>query len=177
MVNVRKTVTIQRSPQEVYDFWRDLENLPRFMQHVESVEVIEDGRSHWVAKGPAGKKIEWDAQIVDDVPGALISWRSLPGADVRNAGVVRFRKAGEHRTEVVVDLTYDAPGGALGAVIAKLLGDQPSQHLGDDLRRFKQVLETGEVVSSDGFFKGAGKGAVKPRSAQAPRESAAEARS
>jgi uncharacterized membrane protein len=174
MVNVRKTVIIQRSPQEVYDFWRDLENLPRFMQHVERVEVTGDGRSHWIAKGPAGKKIEWDAQIVDDVSGALISWRSLPGADVRNAGVVRFRKAGDHRTEVVVDLTYDAPGGALGAVIAKLLGDQPSQHLGDDLRRFKQVLETGEVVRSDGVFKG--EGAVKPRTAQPSRESAAEAR-
>lgn len=150
-VEVKSTVTVNRPPEEVYRYWRDVENLPTFMYHLESVETTGPGRSHWRAKAPAKTTVEWDAEIVDDRPGQLIAWRSVNGGKVANAGTVRFSPAPAGQgTEVVVELEYTAPGGPVGAVVAKLFGEEPSQQVRDDLRRFKQVLETGEVVVSDG---------------------------
>jgi uncharacterized membrane protein len=149
-IAVVNTITINRPPEEVYRFWRDFQNLPRFMSHLESVQVIDEKRSHWVAKAPAGMRVEWDAEIADDRPNQLIAWRSLEGADVDNSGTVRFdRSPGNRGTEVRVEVEYNPPGGALGAGIAKLFGEAPEQQIKGDLRRLKQVLETGEVVHSD----------------------------
>jgi uncharacterized membrane protein len=149
-IHVVKSVTINRSPEDVYEFWRDLENLPVFMAHLESVNVT-NGRSTWKAKGPAGASIEWQAEIVLDRPYESIAWRSVEGSTmVPNRGVVRFAPApGDRGTEVTVELKYEPPAGALGAAFAKLFGEEPSQQIAGDLRRLKQVLETGEVVHSD----------------------------
>lgn len=147
---VTRSITINRPPEEVYEFWRQFENLPRFMRHLESVAVIDHQRSHWKAKGPGGKTFEWDAVITEDRPNELISWRADENADVRNEGTVRFRPApGGRGTEVSVDLSYDPPGGKVGVAVAKVLRREPSQQVPDDLRRLKQVLEIGEVVVSD----------------------------
>ena len=149
-VTAINTVTINRSPEEIYRFWRDFQNLPRFMSHLESVRVIDDKRSHWVAKAPAGTTVEWDAEIVEDRPDQLIAWRSLEGADVDNYGMVRFDRApGGRGTEVRVEVEYNPPAGALGAAIAKLFGEAPEQQIKGDVRRLKQVLEIGEIVHSD----------------------------
>jgi len=168
MLHVTKRITINRPRDEVYRFWRDLENLPQFMQHLESVHVIGGTRSHWVAKAPTGN-VEWDAEIVAEREHELIAWRSIEGSEVRTEGSVRFIDAPADRgTEVSVELEYEAPGGKLGATVAKLFGEEPTQQIRDDLRRFKQVMETGEVVRSDGSLEGAGQGASKQRAAQAP---------
>jgi uncharacterized membrane protein len=149
-IHVMRAITIDRGPEEVYAFWRDFENLPRFMEHLESVQVTTDRRSHWKVKAPAGRSVEWDAEMTEDVSGERIAWRSLPGADVPNRGVVRFLRApADGGTEVHVDLRYEPPAGRAGAAIAKLFGEEPELQLATDLRRFKQVLETGEVVRSD----------------------------
>lgn len=149
-IEVHKTMTVTRSPEEAYRLWRDFERLPRFMSHLESVREEGGGRSHWVAKGPAGTTVEWDAELVEDRPAELIAWRSLPGAAVANTGTVSFRPApGNRGTEIHVQLRYAPPAGRPGAVIARLFGREPSQEVDGDLRRFKQVLETGEVVHSD----------------------------
>lgn len=154
-ITVRKAVTVQRPADDVYAFWRDLGNLPRFMEHLVRVEVRDDTRSHWVAKGPAGRHVQWEAEIVADRPGELLSWRSLPGATVRNEGSVTFSAApGGRGTEVLVELRYSPPAGTLGAAAAKLLGEEPATQLSDDLRRLKQVLETGDVVRSDSTPRG-----------------------
>jgi uncharacterized membrane protein len=144
-VKVEKSITVNRTPEEVFRFWRNFENLPRFMDHLESVVVIDETRSHWVAKAPAGTKVEWDASIHNEIEEELIAWRSLPGADVNNAGSVHFTPMGEDSTEVVVVLSYEPPAGKLGAAVAKLLGEEPSTQVEDDLRRFKQVMESSEV--------------------------------
>jgi uncharacterized membrane protein len=149
-VHVSQAVTVNRPAEEVYRFWRDFGNLPRFMEHLESVEVIDERRSHWKAAAPAGSTVEWDAEIVEDVPNERIAWRSVQDADVENRGTVRFLPApGGRGTEIHVDLRYEPPGGRLGALVAKLFGEEPSQQVNGDLRRLKQVLETGEVVHSD----------------------------
>ena len=154
-VRAKATTTIARPAEEVYRSWRSLESLPDFMDHLESVSDIDGRTSHWVAHGPAGTTVEWDAEIVEDVVGEVIAWRSVEGADVDNAGSLRFSPAPKGQgTEVTVELDYAAPGGALGSSMAKLLGEEPSQQLRDDLRRFKQVVETGEVVRSDGTAEG-----------------------
>jgi len=169
MIRVSKSVTIKRPPMAVYEFWRQLENLPRFMHHLQEVRSTGNGRSHWIAKAPAGQQVEWDAEIVDERPGELIVWRALPGSDIQHEGSVHFRPAPADRgTEVEVALQYDAPGGKAGALVATLFGEEPSQQIRDDLRRFKQVMETGEVVLSDGSLEGAGQGPLKQRAAQAP---------
>ncbi|MFC7479003.1 SRPBCC family protein [Luedemannella flava] len=145
------TTTIRKPVPEVYAFWRDLENLPAFMAHLEKVRVTGDRTSHWVASAPFGKNVEWDAEIVDEVPGEKIGWRSTDDADVPNAGTVRFVPAPDGvSTEVRVVLVYDIPGGTVGKAVAKYFGEEPHQQVDDDLRRLKQVLETGEVVRSDG---------------------------
>lgn len=148
-------VTVNRSSDQVYRFWHDFQNLPRFMSHLESVQMTGDGRSHWIAKAPAGKKVEWDAEVVDDKPNELIAWRSTEGAKVPNSGCVRFaRAAGGRGTEVRVELEYAPPGRTVGAKIAKLFGEEPAQQVRDDLRRFKQVIETGEIPRSEGSPEG-----------------------
>ncbi|HWP42436.1 MAG TPA: SRPBCC family protein [Blastocatellia bacterium] len=145
-----ETITINRPPEEVYGFWRDFQNLPRFMSHLESVRVIDGKRSHWVARAPAGMTVEWDAEIIEDAPNEVIAWRSLEGSGVPNAGSVRFSPApGGRGTELRVQIEYEPPAGAIGAQIAKLTGEEPGQQLKGDLYRFKQVMETGEVVHSD----------------------------
>jgi uncharacterized membrane protein len=147
---VTEVITIDRPAEEVYRFWRSFENLPRFMAHLDSVEVKDELRSHWKVKGPAGVAVEWDAEILEDRPNRLIIWRSLENADIQNFGAVHFAPApGGRGTEVRVNIQYDAPGGRLGASIARLLGKDPGQQAKSDLRRLKQVLETGEVVHSD----------------------------
>ena len=149
-LHAKKSITVNRSPDEVYRFWHNFENLPRFMNHLESVRIIDEKRSHWVAKGPASMRVEWDAEVINDKPNELIAWRSLEGAEVDNSGMVRFERApGGRGTIVRVELYYDPPGGVIGATIAKLFGEEPEQQLQDDLRRFKQIMEVGEIVQSD----------------------------
>ena len=167
-MHVTKSITINRNAEDVYEFWHDFENLPRFMYHIEMVEVSGPRQSHWTAKGPAGGKVEWDAEITEDRPNELIAWRSVGSDDdVKNAGSVRFVRApGGRGTEVHVDLLYDPTGGKIAALFAKLFGEEPNQQIEDDLRRFKQVMELGEIVRSDGSPKGVGQGMVKQHPAQ-----------
>lgn len=149
-IHVQESITVNRPVQEVYGFWHNFENLPRFMTHLESVQVLDERRSRWKAKAPVGTSVEWEAETTEDRPNELIAWRALDNADVPNSGQVRFAPApGERGTEVHVELSYDPPGGVIAAFIAKLFGEEPSQQVKTDLRRFKQVLETGEVVQSD----------------------------
>lgn len=145
---VEETITIQRSPAELYQFWRNLENLPRFMCHLEAVHV-DGNRSHWVAKGPMGARVEWDAEIYNENPNEMIAWRSLEGAAVDSAGSVHFTAGPAGRsTEVRVVLKYNPPAGKIGAGIAKLLGDDPAQMIREDLRSLKQLLETSEMATT-----------------------------
>lgn len=156
-IRVAQAVTVYRPPGAVYAFWRDLENLPRFTAHVDAVHTVDERRSRWTVRAPLGRRVEWEAEIVDERPGELISWRTLPGADVEHSGTVRFEEApGERGTEVRVDLRYSPPAGGAGAAVAKLLGEEPEVQAYDDLRRFKQVVETGEVVRSEGSPAGVG---------------------
>ena len=156
-IHAKGTCIVNLAPEEVYNFWRNFQNLPRFMRHLESVEDLGDGRSHWKAKGPAGMEVEWDATIIADVPGEVITWRSLENSDVDNAGAVRFERApGGRGTIVKVNIEYNPIGGVIGATVAKLFGEEPEQQLDDDLRRFKQVMEVGEVVVSDATLLGTG---------------------
>ena len=172
-IHAKGSCVVNLPPDEVYRFWRDFQNLPRFMRHLEAVHDMGDGRSHWKAKGPAGMDVEWDATIIADVPGEVITWRSLEGSDVDNAGAVRFeRAAGGRGTIVRVNLEYNPIGGVIGAAVAKLFGEEPEQQLDDDLRRFKQVLEVGEVVVSEGTLLGTGYMAQRP--AQPPAASELE---
>jgi len=149
-IRVKSAITVARPVSEVYGFWRNFENLPRFMSHLESVQVVDDRRSHWTAVGPKGIRVEWEAETVEDRPNELISWRSIPGGHVDTAGYVRFRPAPANRgTEIVVEMRYDPPGGVLGAGIAKLFGESGQEVVNRDLQAFKNVLEVGEVVHSD----------------------------
>jgi len=150
-VRVDKTVMIDRPITEVYNFWHNFENLPRFMNHLEAVQVIDDKRSHWVAKGPAGVKVEWDAEIINEVPNEVIGWRSTENSTVENAGSVRFRPApAGHGTEVKVNLKYNPPAGKVGAAVAKLFGEEPDIQLDEDLHRLKQLMETGSASTTAG---------------------------
>lgn len=146
-VNVCEAVTINRSAPELYREWRNLESLPDRMQHLESVRELSDGTSHWAARGPGGKVFEWDAEILQDIPGQLLSWRSLPGSEVISAGSVNFDDVPGHGTRVTVRLQYDPPGGKIGAYVAWLLRQEPSQQIREDLRGWKRRLETGEVAT------------------------------
>jgi uncharacterized membrane protein len=139
-IKVERTVVVDRPREEVYRFWRQLENLPRFMDHLESVTMLDENRSHWVAKAPAGTRVEWDATIHNEIEDELIAWRSLPGSDIDHAGSVHFTPA-NGGTEVRVVLSYDPPAGRVGAAVARLLGEEPGQQVEEDLRRFKQVVE------------------------------------
>lgn len=149
-VNVCEAVTIRRSADELYREWRDVEALPGKMKHLQSVQELGDGTSHWSARGPAGRVFEWDAEILQDIPGKLLSWRSLPGADVVSAGSVNFDETPNQGTRVTVRLQYDPPGGKLGAYVAWLMRQEPSQQIRGDLRHWKRRLEAGEVPTLDG---------------------------
>lgn len=149
--HVEKSITINSSPAELYSFWRNLENLPRFMEGLESVTPLGANRSHWVAKGPGGTHVEWDAEIFNEKENELIAWRSLSHADVDNAGTVRFEEApGGRGTRVSVTLNYNAPGGKVGVLVAKLFGQEPAQLVEQNLRRLKQLIETGEIPTIEG---------------------------
>ena len=149
-VHVEKSIIIDKSPEELYSFWRDFENLPRFMDHLESVNSVGFNRWHWVVKGPVGMRPEWDAEIYNEKPNELIAWRSLDGT-VTNAGSVHFEPApGERGTQVKVVLNYNAPGGKVSALLAKLFGQEPGQMIEEDLRRLKQILEGGEIATVEG---------------------------
>jgi uncharacterized membrane protein len=142
-IHVYKVMTINRPVGEVYRFWRDLSNLPTVMRHLESVRPLGAGRSHWVAKGPAGMRIAWDAEIIHEEENRIIAWRSLENADVVSAGSVNFRDAADGETEIAVKLQYEPPAGRVGALVAKLFGEEPSQQIEEDLRRLKAILEAG----------------------------------
>jgi uncharacterized membrane protein len=154
-VLVDTAVTIGRPHDELYRFWRDLSNLPKFMPHLVSVQELGDKRSHWIAKGVGGRTVEWDAEIINDDANELIGWRTLEGADVVSAGSVRFKPTGkDNETEVHVRMQYDPPAGKVGAAVAWLLGSEPSQTIRGDLRRFKALMETGEVPTTEGQPRG-----------------------
>ncbi len=152
-IRVEKSVTVNATPEQLYTFWRNFENLPRFMDHLEMVHVIDATRSHWRTKGPAGIKAEWDAEIINEVPNELIGWRSVDGSNVHNAGSVHFTPT-PRGTEVKVVLRYDPPGGTLGAAFARMFGEDPEHQVREELRRFKQLVETGEIASTEGQATG-----------------------
>ena len=150
-VKVDRAVTVNKPVHEVYDFWRRFDNFPKFMRHLESVEVLDARRSRWRAKAPAGMTVEWEAEMVEDREDDRIAWRSLPGSRIENRGSVRFSPApGGRGTEIRVQLHYSPPAGTIGRNIAWLFGEEPDQQVYDDLRRFKQLMETGEIPLSDG---------------------------
>ena len=152
---MEKVLTINRSPQEVYNFWRNLENLPRFMRHLESVQITGARTSHWKARGPAGISVEWDAEMVEDIPGQRISWHSLGNADIPNEGTVEFQEApGGRGTEVRVSIIYHPPGGAAGKIAAKVAHAINAQQIEEDLKRLKQILETGETATAETVARG-----------------------
>jgi uncharacterized membrane protein len=154
------SLAINASPAECYSFWRGFENLPRFMEYLKSVRISGDRTSHWVADAPGNLRLEWDAETVEDVPNQRISWRSMPGSPIYNAGSVQFDAAAGNRGTIIrVQMDYDG-GPALAAPLAKLIGKDPEQLIYKDLRRFKQVIETGEVVRTEGQPAGRASGAT-----------------
>jgi len=145
------SVATTRSPEECYRFWRDLQNLPRFMENVQSVQALDERRFHWVAKGPAQTTMEWDSEITEDRPGAALAWRTLEGAQVPNAGSVIFEPTGNGRGTIIrLSIHYSPPGGRLTASLARVLRQDPQAQVREDLRRFKQLLETGEIATTRG---------------------------
>lgn len=144
-IRVDQEVRINRPVDEVYRFWRNLENLPRFMRHLCRVDVRDDRTSHWVARGPAGYEVEWDAEIVNDIEDQVIGWRSLPGSQVDSGGSVRFESTGDGATAVRVSLQYNPPAGAIGAWVARWSGEDPEHTIREDLNRFRELMETGTI--------------------------------
>ena len=151
-VKVERSVIIRKPPEVLYHFWRNFENLPEIMNHLKSVTVLDGNRSHWAAKAPAGRTVEWDAEIIKDKQNELISWQSLEGADVDNTGSVHFDRVPEG-TQVRVMLQYHPPGGKIGAVFAKLFGEEPSQQIEEDLNRFKAYMEGTENPPMERAFE------------------------
>ena len=156
-IQVEKTVTIDRPASELYSYWRNFTNLPNFMQHLKEVtNKDESGKiTHWVANAPLDLEVSWDAEIIKDEPDRLIAWNALENADIENCGMVRFQPAtGDRGTQVKVVLEYQPPGGALTNALAKLFGESPQQQIGDELNRFKQLMETGEISTTEGQPQG-----------------------
>jgi uncharacterized membrane protein len=146
---VGRTVSINRPRGELYAFWRDLTNLTRFMENIEAISVLDERRSHWVVTAPGDRTVEWDSVVTEDEPGSVIAWASVKGADVRNSGRVEFRDSSNGRgTVVTATIVYDPPGGTLGKALAKLFQREPNIQARRDLRRFKQLMETGEVSTA-----------------------------
>lgn len=153
-VTMERSVTVNRPREDVYRFWRNFENLPSFMRHLESVRS-SNGRSHWVARQPGGIRVEWDAEITAERANEFIAWRSLENADIEHSGEVTFKDApGGRGTEVTVRMDYTPPGGTAGAIAAKLLNALPQTQLAEELRNFKQVIETGEIPTTEGQSSG-----------------------
>jgi uncharacterized membrane protein len=158
-IRVKEAIRIERPVEDLYRFWRRLENLPQFMEHLARVEDQGNGRSHWVAKGPAGSRVEWDAEIINDVENKMISWKSLPGSDVATAGSVHFDSVRAGReSQITVNLQYSPPAGKAGSWVAWLFGRDASQTIREDLRRLKQILEAGEVARAQSNSSTAGGG-------------------
>ena len=155
-IHVEESVTINKPVGEVFRFWRNLENLPQFMDHLESVSTRDAGVSHWVAKGPAGMKVEWDARIINEVENKVIGWQSLEGSTISTAGSVNFEET-PRGTSLRVHFQYSPPAGRLGAAVARLFGEEPNQTVREDLRRLKRLLETGEVPTIQGQPSGRGR--------------------
>ena len=150
-IRVEKHITVGRPAAELYAFWRKLENLPQVMSHLESVTELSERISRWTAKGPAGSHVTWDAEITEDLKNEGLAWRALEGSDIENAGSVFFNELPNDRgTEIKVVLAYEPPLGKLGATIAKLMGEEPGRQLQEDLQRFKQFMETGEIATTEG---------------------------
>ena len=148
-IKIEERITIDRPRDELFAFWRNFENLPRFMQHLVSVRVDTPTRSHWEAKAPGGKTVEWDAEIVNEVPYEIIAWKSVGEPDVANAGAVNFFDApGGRGTIVRVTLDYEPPAGRLGAMLSHFTAEEPDRQISEDLRKFKQLMETGEITTS-----------------------------
>ena len=147
-IHVEESITIDKPVDQVYRFWRNFENLPKFMKHLDSVAEREAGVSHWVACGPAGTTVEWDARIINEIDNKVIGWQSLDGSTVSTAGSVNFRET-DGRTEVRVNLQYNPPAGKLGAAVAWLFGEEPTIQIREDLERFKQLMETGKSLKID----------------------------
>lgn len=166
-IHVQKSVTINKSATELYSFWRDFENLPKFMNHLESVQTTGEKTSHWKAKAPLGYSVEWDAELTSDVENEKIGWKSAEIAEVKNSGTVEFLSTNNRGTEVRVVLTYEPPAGKVGSLIAKLLGEEPSQQVAEDLRRFKRLMETGLIMNVEGQPSGRTADKAKTMSAQA----------
>jgi uncharacterized membrane protein len=154
-IEFRKAVRINAPVEQVFAFWQNYDNFPRFMSHLKEVRDMGDGRSHWVANGPAGTPIEWDAQITEMRPNRVIGWESLPGSEVYNAGRVRF-EAVDGATRVDVFMTYNPPGGVAGHAIASLFGADPMSAMDDDLLKLKSLLEQGGGMSSSEFPRPSG---------------------
>jgi len=169
-VNARKAilveheVTIDRPREQLFAFWRDFENLPRFMDHLVSVRVDSPTRSHWVAKAPAGRTVEWDAEIVNEVPNAIIAWKSIRDADVANAGAVNFSDAPDGRGTIVrVRLDYEPPVGRLGAMLAQFTDEEPDQQIREDLLELKRLMESGVIRAPTGRAEGRASAGGKPQ--------------
>ncbi len=146
---VGRSVTVNLPREQVYAFWRDFKNFPSFMENIESVSIGDERRSHWVVQAPGGRTVEWDAVLNEDIPGELIAWSSVENAEIKNAGRIEFRDAAPGRgTIVTATIAYEPPAGRLGQLVAKLFQEDPKIQARRDLRRFKQVLETGEVATS-----------------------------
>ena len=152
-IHVEESVTVNRPIAEVFRYWRNLENLPKFMEHLDQVSMREAGVTHWQAKGPAGVTVAWDARIINEIENKVIGWQSLEGSTISTAGSVNFDQD-PHGTRVTVHLQYHPPAGRLGAAVARLFGEEPSQTIREDLRRFKRLLETGEIPTTEGQSSG-----------------------
>lgn len=174
-IHVEEAITINRPIADVFRFWRNFENLPQFMEHLESVAVREEGISHWVATGPAGSRVEWDARIINELDNRLIAWQSLEGSTISTAGSVNFDVT-EHGTRVRVNLQYNPPGGRLGAMVARLFGEEPHQTIREDLRRFKRLFETGEIPTTKGQPSGRRTTALHPSARSRPHTDATRLR-
>ncbi len=166
-IHVQKSVTINKSATELYSFWRNFENLPKFMNHLESVKVTGEKTSHWKAKAPLGYSVEWDAEMTSDVENEKIGWKSAELSEIPNSGTVEFLSTSNRGTEVRVTLTYEPPAGKIGSLIAKLFGEEPSQQVTEDLRRFKRLMETGLIMNVEGQTSG--------RETEKPKANAAKA--
>lgn len=149
-IHVQKSVTINKSATELYEIWRNFENLPQIMNHLESVKITGEKTSHWKAKAPLGAVVEWDAETTSDVKNKKIGWKSAELAEIKNSGVVEFKETKTHGTEVRVTLTYEPPAGKVGSLIAKLFGEEPEQQVEEDLRRFKRLMETELIIQIEG---------------------------
>jgi uncharacterized membrane protein len=157
-IRVDEEILINKPPEELYRFWRNLENLPRFMEHLQSVRVIDHCLSQWVARGPAGFKAEWQAEIVNDIENELIGWRSLEGSQVDNGGSVRFGRSPDGRGTIVsVSLQYNPPAGFVGAAVARLFGEAPEKTIRKDLLRFKELMETGNIMAKASSSRSTGR--------------------